>query len=89
MAEVIARGVFLPEGKLECLTCHDPGSPWRYHLALPPGTRAAPAVNPRDRSTYVDGPARAARERSIEVPAAGERPAVSPKPLCLACHAVD
>jgi hypothetical protein len=81
--EVVARGVFLPESRVTCLTCHDPRSPWKDHIALPPGAKAIPAVNPRDRKTW-DGPA-----RELAAPAPGTRPAVSPKPLCLACHALD
>ena len=89
-AEVVKRGVFLPGGKIECLTCHDPASPYRNHIVLPPGLEPAIAVNPRDRSTYADPTASAARSRALKSEAqAGLRPAITPRPLCLACHAVD
>lgn len=77
--EVVRRGVFLREGQIRCATCHDARSPWKYRIALPPGAKAVPAVDPFDRATY-DGPPRSA-------PKPGE--AVSAKPLCLACHALD
>ncbi len=72
-AEVVKRGVFLPEGKVRCLTCHDPVSKWKHHLALPPGSTVRPAVDPRRPETY-----RAKREL------VGND--VSPTPLCKACH---
>ncbi len=76
--EVIRRGVVLPDGQVKCVTCHDPNSPWKYKIALPPGARPSAAVNPRDRRTYdaLGGPARVTD---------GE--AVTPTPLCSACHA--
>jgi hypothetical protein len=88
--EVVKRGVFLVEGKVSCRTCHDPRSPWENHIALPPGARPTPAVNPRDRQTYEDGPERTARIRELQHPqVGGERRKVSAKPLCLVCHALD
>jgi hypothetical protein len=90
--EVVRRGVFLADGKVHCLTCHDPRSPWKDHIALPPGAKPMPAVNPRDKSTWADGAARAGKIAALQAPgagAAGERPAVSPKQLCLGCHAFD
>ena len=91
--EVVQRGVFLAEGKVHCLTCHDPRSPWKNHIALPPGAKPMPAVNPRDKSTWADPAARAGKiaalQRAGAAGATGERPAVSPKQLCLACHAYD
>ena len=90
--EVVRRGVFLSNGKITCLTCHDPRSPWKTHIALPPGAKPTPAVNPRDKSTWADGAARAGKIAALQAPGAGaggERPAVSPKQLCLACHAYD
>lgn len=78
--EVIRRGVFLPDGKLRCVTCHDGASPWEFALALPPGATATPAVDPRDPRTYDPAYERAA-------PQPGDR--VSPRPLCLVCHAFD
>jgi hypothetical protein len=41
VAEVVRRGVFLPDGKVQCLTCHDPRSEHRYGLAVPPETDPA------------------------------------------------
>jgi hypothetical protein len=87
--EVVARGVFLPDGELRCVTCHDGRSRWRYGLAIPAGASPHAAVNPRDPRTY--GPGAAAR--NAEVGAAQRRGTygvkVSPKPLCVACHALD
>ena len=75
--EAIRRGVFLPDGQIKCLTCHDPGSRWKYKIALPPGA-AAPAVDPRKPQTYERPPALAA-----PLPPGS---AVSPTPLCQSCH---
>jgi hypothetical protein len=88
--EVVRRGLFLPNGRVDCLTCHDPRSPYRSHVALPPGSRPTVAVNPKDRSTYEEGPALNARTAALrnEI-AAGRRPGVGVKPLCLGCHALD
>jgi cytochrome c peroxidase len=76
--EVVRRGVHLPDGEIRCTTCHDPRSPWKHHIALPPGAKAVKAVDLRTPASY-------------EQPPAPARPgdAVSPKPLCLACHAFD
>ena len=79
-AEVVARGGFLPQGMLRCTTCHGARSPWAHRLNLPPHAKPRLAVNPFDPSTYEAPPAR-------EEPAAGSE--VSPKPLCLVCHALD
>jgi hypothetical protein len=80
--EVVSRGVFLPDGKLRCVTCHDARSNWRYRLVLPPGAAARPAVDSRRPETFEDGPARQrALSRPLE-PGAD----VSPTPLCKACH---
>ena len=87
--EVLARGVVVPEGEVRCATCHDPASPWKDHLALPPGVTPTPAVRPGDSATFEDGPARLALIAALKSPAPGTRPAVSPKPLCLSCHAAD
>jgi hypothetical protein len=82
-AEVIRRGVHLPEGEVRCTTCHDASSPWKHRIALPPGTRPTPAVNPSDPKTY---------DEKLKAPLPSPLPPeteVSPKPLCLACHAMD
>ncbi len=76
--EVVRRGVHLPDGQIRCTTCHDARSPWKDHIALPPGSKAVKAVELRTPSTY---------ERPPEPARPGD--AVSPKPLCLACHAMD
>ena len=81
LGEVVRRGVLVPDGKLRCVTCHDGRSPWKYRIALPPGTVPRPAVNPRDPGTY-DG----RRGSSPPLPPGSE---VTPTPLCLACHALD
>ncbi len=80
VAEVIRRGIFLPDNTVRCVTCHDGASPWAAALALPPGSPAIPAVNPRDPRTY-------APSQAAVTPQPGDR--VSPKPLCLGCHAAD
>ncbi len=76
-AEVNQRGVNLPAGRVQCVTCHDPRSPWASHLALPQGAEARAAAD-------------AARPESFENRDAAPRPApgtrISPKPLCQACH---
>src|SRR5947209_7454932 len=77
--EVIRRGVFLPQGQVRCVTCHDARSPWKDRIALPPGSAVKPAANPFDRRTY-EGP-------PLPAPQPGE--AVAAKPLCLACHVID
>jgi hypothetical protein len=76
-SEVVARGVFLPDGWMRCQTCHDARSPWNHRLALPPGAPVHAAVNPRVRASWT-GP------RSPGPVAAGD--AVTPTPLCRACH---
>lgn len=80
--EVVRRGVYLPDGQVKCTTCHDPRSPWKYRLAVPPGTVARPAVNIANPSTF---------ERTRKAAQAPLPPgsAVTPTPLCLACHAYD
>jgi hypothetical protein len=85
--EVVRRGVLLPEGRLHCVTCHDARSPWASKIALPPGSVAVPAVNPRDPSTYEGRESWRTPDPRAPVPPAGS--AVSPSPLCIACHALD
>jgi hypothetical protein len=80
--EVVRRGVFLPDGQVKCSTCHDPRSPWKYRLVLPPGAAARPAVNLANPTTYE-------RSRNTPAPAPAAGSAVTPTPLCLSCHAMD
>jgi len=77
-ADAVAIGIFLPEGELRCTTCHDGRSRVRHRIALPPGADVRTAVVPGDPATYT--------QRRLS-PAALEGRAVSPKPLCLGCHA--
>lgn len=81
-AEVVARGGFLPGGMLRCTTCHSPRSPWAARINLPPNAKVRPAVNPFRPATYEQTGAATGDE-----PAPGSE--VSPKPLCLVCHAFD
>jgi hypothetical protein len=83
-SEAIRRGAFLPHGRVACVTCHDAASPWKHHIALPPGATPRPAVNPRDASTYTGGHARPTGTSPLQAGAA-----VTPTPLCLLCHAFD
>jgi hypothetical protein len=92
-AEVVKRGVFLADGKVSCLTCHDGNSPWKYKIALPPDARLKEPVKPGSPSTYdpsVMKPSAmtgltAATGRQL-LPAGTE---VSPTPLCKVCHSFD
>lgn len=84
--EAVRRGVNLPGGNVECVTCHDRDSPWEHHLALPEGTQALPRVDPRDPSTYENRP-----NWRITLPGAAPRlpgTPVCPAMLCVACHAM-
>ncbi len=80
LAEVQRRGVVLPEGRVTCLTCHAPNSPWKHKLRLPPGATPKHAVDFTRRVTYENA-------RSLPSPRPGD--AVGTKPLCLGCHALD
>lgn len=92
-AEVVRRGVFLLDGKVSCLSCHDGSSPWKYKIALPPDAKLREPVKPGDPSTY--DPTQMAPSRMAGLTATTGRqvlPAgteVSPTPLCKACHAFD
>jgi hypothetical protein len=89
-AEVVKRGVLLPGGRLTCHSCHEAASPWAHRLALPPASTVVGAVDPRDPGTFEEGrrkfPAMTLEEARIRLPAGT---ALSPRPLCLACHAKD
>jgi hypothetical protein len=83
VAEVVRRGLLIPEGKIQCVTCHDGNSPWKYHLVVPPGAPIAPATNVADRRTYE--PSGAPGTPAVLAPGAD----VARKPLCTSCHSLD
>lgn len=83
-AEVVRRGVLLPEGRVACVTCHDAASPWKHRIALPPGAPAVAAVVPGRAETYPRASWRLARANAG--PRLPPGSAVSPAPLCAACH---
>lgn len=86
-AEVIRRGLLLPDGRLECVTCHDARSPWAAKIALPPGAPVLPAVITGRRETY-EGRANWRIVKASALPALPPGSAVSPAPLCAACHSL-
>jgi hypothetical protein len=84
---VVAKGVFLPGGVVHCTTCHDARSPWANHIALPPGSVALPAVDPRKPETYENAP----NWRVAQITGAAPLPpgtSVGAAPLCAVCHTV-
>ena len=92
-AEVVRRGVFLADGKLTCLTCHDGNSTFKAKLALPPDAPLAPPVKPGDPSTYDPSLVRPSPLKGL-VASTGRQllppgTPVSPTPLCKACHSFD
>ena len=92
--EVVKRGVFLPQGTIRCATCHDARSPWRSHLAIPGTAEVRAAVNPRDPASHDRSRVEPLRAGAVAVPrplnATGARSgdAVTPTPLCQACHTI-
>jgi hypothetical protein len=80
IAQVLQRGLILPDGEIRCITCHDRNSPWMYHIRLPPGTRPTHAVDVRRPATY---------ENPGALPPLKPGDDVGKKPLCLVCHALD
>ena len=82
VAEVVRRGVFLPGGKVHCVTCHDARSRWAFHVAIPPDALVRPAVNTNDPSTY-ERPVALSRPQALR---AGT--SVSLTPLCKVCHTI-
>jgi len=80
-AEVVRRGVYLDQGRVTCLSCHDARSRWAARIALPPGVRVRTAVDPRNPASYL----RPAQE-SVDGRHLPDGAAVSPTPLCRACH---
>lgn len=81
LEEVRTRGVALPGGKVGCLTCHSPASPWAHFLAVP-RELARPAVTMVD--MRAEKPAEEGQAQEITPPEGAE---VSPRPLCESCHA--
>lgn len=75
-AEAQKRGARLPGGKMHCLSCHDPGSPWRSHIALPTGARVRAALVVEESDD--------ASPKATAAPAPGS--AVNTMPLCQVCH---
>jgi hypothetical protein len=86
IAEVVRRGVRLPEGRIECVTCHAAASPWASHIALPPGSVPTPAPDRRAPDSYLRGRSWRAADAGVPPPPPGS--AVTPAPLCAACHAL-
>ncbi|HET9595413.1 MAG TPA: hypothetical protein VFP65_07520, partial [Anaeromyxobacteraceae bacterium] len=80
-AEVVRRGVYLDGGRVTCLSCHDARSRWAAYLALPPGARVRTAVDPRKPATYL-----ARAQETVDGRHLPQGTAVSPTPLCRACH---
>ncbi|BDG05252.1 hypothetical protein [Anaeromyxobacter oryzae] len=85
LADVVERGVYLVDGRVECVTCHDPSSRWKYHIAIPPGEMARAAVDLAQPSTYEDLSDWRKGKLPPPLPAGT---AVTPTPLCMACHAI-
>jgi hypothetical protein len=89
-SEVVRRGLLLPGGRVSCHTCHDANSHWKYRIVIPPGSQVRAAVVRGDSKSY--GPSQpSARAMTLEE-AKATLPsgyAVSPKPLCLVCHATE
>ena len=81
--EVAKRGVRLVGGKVTCVTCHDAASRFGSHLAIPQNALVRPAANLADPATF-ENPA---PPRPVALVRSGTQ--VSPKPLCLSCHAID
>jgi len=82
-AEVVRRGVFLSDGKVTCLSCHDGNSTWKYKIALPPDAQLKPRVKPGNPMTYESV---AVVRTAATMPTGSD---VSPTPLCMACHGFD
>lgn len=92
-AEVVKRGVFLADGKVSCLTCHDGNSIWKHKIALPPDAQLREPVRPGDQRTYDPALLRTSAMAGLDattgkrlLPAGTE---VSPTPLCKVCHSFD
>jgi hypothetical protein len=92
-AEVVKRGVFLADGKVTCLTCHDGNSPWKAKIALPPDAPLKEAVKPGKPETYDPDGMKPSAMRGLNATTGKALLApgteVSPTPLCRACHSFD
>ena len=92
-AEVVKLGVFLADGKVSCLTCHDGNSPWKFKIALPPDAKLKEPVVAGNPTTYDPALTRPSAMTGLTA-TTGKRvlpagTAVSPTPLCKACHSFD
>jgi hypothetical protein len=91
--DVVRKGVFLPDGRVRCTTCHDRRSRFRYRLALPPDAEVSAAVDHRNEKSFDPALKTQQTERKMKaseaqlvLPVGTE---VSPTPLCKVCHARD
>jgi hypothetical protein len=80
LAEATRVGLFIPDGQVKCVTCHDPNSPWKYKIALPPGAKPSPAVE----AMTVEQLSMPKKRLAAVTPPPGS--AVTPTPLCMGCH---
>jgi hypothetical protein len=80
LAEAMRVGLFIPDGQVKCVTCHDPHSPWKYKIALPPGAKPSPAVE----TMTVEQLSMPKQRLAAVTPPPGS--AVTPTPLCMGCH---
>jgi uncharacterized heparinase superfamily protein len=83
LSDLARHGIRLVEGKVTCVTCHDGRSRVAGHLALPPGSVARPTASPLVRAGIEE------RGPELRVEDLPQGSAVSPTPLCMACHAFD
>jgi hypothetical protein len=81
---VAAKGVAVPQGKVQCVTCHDAKSPWAKWIALPAGAAARPAADRRGGNAD-DAPSWRIPS-AVPAPALAQGAEVSSAPLCAACH---
>jgi cytochrome c553 len=80
LAEVLRRGLVLPDRQVRCVTCHDGNSPWRYHMKVPAGSTPTAGLDRRRPVTYEN-------PETVPPPRPGDD--IAKKPLCLTCHAMD
>jgi cytochrome c peroxidase len=80
--EVVRRGLFLPDGRISCLTCHDARSRWAARLVVPPGASVRTLVDRRNGGrAVVLNAAMAAQTLPVGT-------AIEPTELCRACHVI-